>query len=128
MSSSLKLFLAFVLLPAHAPVCKVAAVESCTHSPSIPSQSSCSKPPCCEKCAHKPADKQAPEAPKPDRPWKPVCPTDCLSPLCTVFSAVVSDSFVTAELDQPTPERLSNALQLLSPDGFHTLLDRPPRA
>jgi hypothetical protein len=124
----LKLILAFVLLPAHAPVCKVAAVEACTHAPFIPNQPSCSKPPCCKKCEHDPAEKKPPLAPKPDHPLKPVCPTDCLSPLCTVFSAVVSDSFDSAQLDQPTAERIPNALQLLSSDGFHTLLDRPPRA
>jgi hypothetical protein len=41
---------------------------------------------------------------------------------------VVSDTFASAELDEPTPELLSVAMHLLSPDGFHSLLDRPPRA
>jgi hypothetical protein len=122
-SGAAKLLLILTLLPAHAPVCKVVAVESCTHPTSTPAL-----PPCCAKCGKKTADRPAPSTPEPNRPSKPTCPSNCPCPLCTVPSAVVSDTFVSAELDQPAAERLPITLHLLSPDGFHILLDRPPRA
>jgi hypothetical protein len=127
-SGAVKLLLVLTLLPAHAPVCKVAAVEACTHPTSAPVPQNCPVPPCCAKCSKQFADSSVPSAPKRDNPVKLPCRTNCLSPLCTVFSAVVSDTFVSGELDQPTAERLPIAFQMLSPDGFHTLLDRPPRA
>jgi hypothetical protein len=120
-----KLLLILTLLPAHTPVCKVVAVESCTHRTSAPAL-----PPCCAKCAKKSSNCSAsvPAAPKPDRPKKPPGPTNCLSPLCSVPSAIVADTFAAAELDQPSAERLPVSPRLLPPDGFHALLDRPPRA
>ena len=125
---AIKVIVILTLLPAHAPVCKVAAVEACTHTSTAPTSPPCSAPPCCAKCAKKPADSPAPVPSKQDRPTKQSCPTNCLSPLCTVFSAVVSDTCLSSDFDQLTPELLPVALQLSSPDGFHTLLDRPPRA
>jgi hypothetical protein len=125
---AVRLLLALILVPAHAPVCKVAAVEACTHSTSSQAPSNGGLPPCCGKCESKPAHKSAPLAPQPDCPKKPTCPTDCLSLLCTHFSAVISDALFSNDLDQPTAERIPVMLQLLSPEGFHTLLDRPPRA
>ena len=123
---AVKLLLVLILVPAHAPVCKVAAVKSCTHSTSPEAPSACEAPPCCAKC-EKDSNKPVPLAPQHDSPKKPPCPTDCLSPLCTVFSAVVTAALASTELDPPTIDRLSIAPYLLSPDGFYSLLDRPPR-
>jgi hypothetical protein len=121
-SWAVKLLLVLTLLPAHAPVCKVAAVEARADAPAAPAQ-----PPCCKKCAKKSAAQPAPSSPKPVRPSKPICPPNSC-PLCAAPSAVLLEAFDTAELDQPAAERLTVALTLLPPDGFHALLDRPPRA
>jgi len=127
-SGAVKLLLILTLLPAQTPVCKVAAVESYTHRTSKPAA-----PPRCAKCLKKSADSSSsvPAAPKSDRPSqpqpKPVDPSNCLCPLCSAPSAIVPDAFAPAELDQPTAEQLPVSRHLLPPDGFHVLLDRPPR-
>jgi len=109
----LKLLLALGLLLAHAPVCKLVGARTVSHATPT-------SPPCCKKCKSKPA--------KPDRPAKPICPQNCPCPLCSAPTAALIVIGPVAELDLSIVSRLPLPSQLSPPDGFHFLLDRPPRA
>ena len=123
MSGALKLLLVVVLVPAHVPVCKLAAVNARPLPPSAPAV-----PPCCSKCQQKPAPRSIPASPRPEKPTKPTCPPNSVCPFCTPLPAVAPTSTATAELDCPVTERLAAIAQIAPPDGVHALPDRPPRA
>ena len=117
----LKWLLLACLLPAHSPVCKVAAAEARTHSAAPVA------PPCCKKCAHKQASQSVPAAPHSGKPAKPFCPPNCFCPLCSAPAAVVPDSVMFTVPAQPTAGCLAAPVYSTPPDGFPALLDRPPR-
>jgi hypothetical protein len=115
----LKLLLIVALLLAHVPVCKATATESRTFSttPQHVSQ-------CCAKCS-----KKAPAAPKPIKPVSPKpCPPNCGCLLCSAPAAVVPPAPATTDFNSPSTELVGTTAPLAAPDGFRTLLDRPPRA
>jgi hypothetical protein len=111
----LKLLLAVGLLLAHAPVCKLDAARAVSQLPDA-----AAKPPCCQKCKAKPAP------PKPDKPTKPTCPPDCQ--LCSAPTAALTVTAPETGLDLSVVDRLPATSPPAVPDGFHSLLDRPPRA
>ncbi len=112
-----KLLLAVSLLLAHAPVCKLDAARTVCQLTDAPA-----KPLCCTKCKAKPAQLPA----NPDRPTKPTCPPDCQ--LCSAPAAALIVTAPDTGLDLSITAPVSAASPLAVPDGFHSLLDRPPRA
>jgi hypothetical protein len=116
----LKLFLALGLLLAHAPVCKVDAARSLSQSHAAPAS-----PPCCKQCKGKGSNHSAPA--KPDRPTKPTCPQNCPCPLCSAPTAALTVIVPETGLDLSAGSRLPIPSLSSPPDGFHFLLDRPPR-
>jgi hypothetical protein len=117
----LKLLLTVALLLAHAPARKATATDAHL-TPNTPQQA----PQCCAKCAknnpvHAPPKPEKPTSPKP-------CEPGCTCSLCTTPAAVMPDAIAPADLDSPSTEQLCASSSLPVPDGFRTLLDRPPRA
>jgi hypothetical protein len=122
----LKWLLLVTLLPAQMPVCMVAASEPRTPSTSAPSLPA--EPHCCAKCLKKKAPARSapttPSTPKPEKPSKP----NCACPVCSAPAAVMPDNAGLAEFDRLTVGQVTVASCLFAPDGFPSLLDRPPRA
>lgn len=121
---ALKLLLLVFLLPAHAPVCKLAVADARPAPASAPAPS---VPPCCSKCKQKPSH-SAPAAPEREKPAKPVCPPNAACPFCAPPPALAPAPPASAELDGQAPEQLAVLARVTPPDGVRTLLDRPPRA
>ena len=122
MAVAVRIVLAFGLLLAHTPLCKVAAL-----SPRTPADSPrTSDPlPCCAKCAKKPdASHTKPTAPRP--PAKPACPAGS-SALCSAPAAVVPEAAGVTDIAAPLVAELAEGARVLTTAGFYSLLDRPPR-
>lgn len=123
MAVVVRIVLAFALLFAHTPVCKGAAVPPRTQ---IDSSRTEVRKPCCGKCARQ-VEPQHTQTPKPRPPVKPSCPTGSECALCGAPVAVVPDATPVVELAAPVVAELVESGRGHAADGFHTLLDRPPR-
>ena len=122
MAALVRIGLALGFLLAHTPLCKAALLSPRTQADS---PRPVEPPPCCAKCVKKAAPHTG--SPKPRTPAKPICPTGTDCALCGA-PAVIPVVVCVAEVPVPAVGPLAEYGRAFAAAGFHSLLDRPPRA
>jgi hypothetical protein len=105
-------------------VCKVTAAHSLVHPAGVAVKGSF----CCPKCGGKAPVHHGPASPKPGDPSKPLGPDNFPCPLCAAPAAALFEALPASSLDAPVVRLLHLTPTETLLDGFHSQLDRPPRA
>lgn len=128
MGGVVRLLLVVGLLIAHSPVCKITAAHAmATSLPHLAHAKESPGPRCKKSCCQGKQQSPQPKQPTPDKPPKPDCPNNGPCPLCGPLPGLVALSNPAIPTDLLLVDDLLIASHVLIADGFHMLLDRPPR-